>query len=73
MVADHESKTLSGALGVTENQFEAIFEEVEAFYSKGGTVSLMIERCARRFQGSELALSLVILGIVHERTRRQED
>jgi len=70
-VASHEAKTISGALDVADDQYDAIVRQVIMIYEKEDTISRMIERVVLAFKGSELALALMILGQVRERAKRR--
>ena len=69
---DHDSKTISGALDIQQRRFDEVFEEITTIYNEETKVSRMTERCVRGFQDSELALALMLLGIIRERGRPQD-
>ncbi len=71
-VIDHDAKTLSSALDVPQKQFEKIYKSTERIYKNEHKVSVMIEKCVRTYQDSELALALMLLGTIREKHRSKD-
>jgi hypothetical protein len=59
----HDSKTLSGAFGITQDRFEVIIELAEkALEREGHSTSEKIAFLLERLHGAELVLGLFVFG-----------
>ena len=72
-VADHESKTLTGAFGLEEEQFDDIVNTAREAWNYEDTVSESVEFMAKKLKGSELVLGLLILGRIWEENSLEEE
>jgi hypothetical protein len=72
-VADHESKTLTGAFGLEEEQFDEIVNTAREAWNYEDTVSESVEFMAKKLKGSELVLGLLILGRIWEENSVEEE
>jgi len=72
-VADHESKTLTGAFGLEEDQFDAIVNTAREAWNYEDTVSESVEFMAKKLKGSELVLGLLILGRIWEENSVEDE
>jgi hypothetical protein len=72
-VADHESKTLTGAFGLKEEQFDDIVNTAREAWNYEDTVSESVEFMAKKLKGSELVLGLLILGRIWEENSLEEE
>ncbi|MFW9984499.1 MAG: hypothetical protein ACFFCB_07210 [Candidatus Odinarchaeota archaeon] len=72
-VADHESKTLTGAFGLQEDQFDDIVNTAREAWNYEDTVSESVEFMVKKLKGSELVLGLLILGRIWEENSLEEE
>ena len=72
-VSDHESKTLTGAFGLKEEQFDEIVNTAREAWNYEDTVSESVEFMAKKLKGSELVLGLLILGRIWEENSVEEE
>lgn len=72
-VADHESKTLTGAFGLEEDQFDDIVSTAREAWNYEDTVSESVEFMVKKLKGSELVLGLLILGRIWEENSLEEE
>lgn len=72
-VADHESKTLTGAFGLQEDQFDNIVNTAREAWNFEDTVSESVEFLVKKLKNSELVLGLLILGRIWEENSVEEE
>lgn len=72
-IADHESKTLTGAFGLPEECFEEIVNSAQEAWDFEDTISESVEFLAKKLKGSELVLGLLILGRIWEENSPEEE
>jgi len=72
-VTDHESKTLTGAFGLQEEQFDEIVKTAREAWNYEDTVSESVEFMVKKLKGSELVLGLLILGRIWEENSLEEE
>ncbi|MDO8124323.1 MAG: hypothetical protein Q6364_08100 [Candidatus Hermodarchaeota archaeon] len=72
-VSDHESKTLTGAFGLQEDQFDEIVNTAREAWNYEDTVSESVEFMVKKLKGSELVLGLLILGRIWEENSLEEE
>ncbi|MFW9831401.1 MAG: hypothetical protein ACFFD8_06470 [Candidatus Thorarchaeota archaeon] len=72
-VSDHESKTLTGAFGLQEEQFDDIVNTAREAWNYEDTVSESVEFLVKKLKNSELVLGLLILGRIWEENSVEED
>lgn len=72
-IADHESKTLTGAFSLQEDQFEDIVNTAREAWNFEDTVSESVEFLVKKLKNSELVLGLLILGRIWEENSVEEE
>jgi hypothetical protein len=72
-IADHESKTLTGAFGLKEEQFDEIVNTAREAWNYEDTVSESVEFIVKKLKNSELVLGLLILGRIWEENSVEEE
>ena len=72
-IADHESKTLTGAFGLQEDQFEEIVNTAREAWNFEDTVSESVEFLVKKLKNSELVLGLLVLGRIWEENSVEEE
>jgi RNase P/RNase MRP subunit p29 len=72
-IADHESKTLTGAFGIPEDEFKNILEIADESWKHEDTVSESVEFLVNKLQGSAMVLGLLILGRIWEENSLEEE
>ncbi|MDO8123060.1 MAG: hypothetical protein Q6364_01620 [Candidatus Hermodarchaeota archaeon] len=72
-IADHESKTLTGAFGIPEDEFKNILEIADEAWKHEDTVSESVEFLVNKLQGSAMVLGLLILGRIWEENSLEEE
>lgn len=72
-VVNHEASSIAEALGVPEDRFDIIFENVKEIWDSTNTVSETIEAVCNKFKDSECALGLVVVGILLESARAKRE
>ncbi|MFX1319203.1 MAG: hypothetical protein ACFE9D_05775 [Promethearchaeota archaeon] len=72
-IEDHESKTLTGAFGLKEEQFDEIVNTAREAWNYEDTVSESVEFIVKKLKNSELVLGLLILGRIWEENSVEEE
>lgn len=65
-IADHGSKTLTGAFGLEEESFDEIVKSAREAWEYEDTISESVEFITKKLKGSELVLGLLVLGRMWE-------
>jgi hypothetical protein len=71
-ISDHESKTLTGAFGIPEDEFKDILEIADEAWKHEDTVSESVEFLVNKLKGSAMVLGLLILGRIWEENSLEE-
>ncbi len=72
-ISDHESKTLTGAFGLKEDQFDDIVNIAREAWNFEDTVSESVEFMAKKLKNSGLVLGLLILGRIWEENSVEDE
>ena len=72
-ISDHESKTLTGAFGIPEDEFKNILEIADEAWKHEDTISESVEFLVNKLQGSAMVLGLLVLGRIWEENSLEDE
>ena len=72
-ISDHESKTLTGAFGIPEDEFKNILEIADEAWKHEDTISESVEFLVNKLQGAAMVLGLLVLGRIWEENSLEDE